>query len=103
ALIPLLGFCETSNRLVRVTVQEKQTVNLNIKPNWFDQRKQTSVKTRKHTKSFIVYLKHAYIGVRKLPESLELDPPVMNLTNGPSSRSELRSPERKTELASVCS
>ncbi|KAJ9567834.1 hypothetical protein OSB04_003800 [Centaurea solstitialis] len=38
-----------------------------------------------------------------LPESLEIDPPVMNPTNGPSSRynSEFPTPERKTKLPPV--
>ncbi|KAJ9555735.1 hypothetical protein OSB04_010349 [Centaurea solstitialis] len=36
--------------------------------------------------------------VVNIPELLELDPPVMNPTNGPSSRSELRSPERNTNF-----
>ncbi|KAJ9544879.1 hypothetical protein OSB04_024586 [Centaurea solstitialis] len=36
-------------------------------------------------------------GVRKLPEMLEIDPPAMNPTNGPSSRLELRIPEHPNE------
>ncbi|KAJ9552510.1 hypothetical protein OSB04_016555 [Centaurea solstitialis] len=77
---------------------EKQTVNSNIKPNWFDQRKHKCVKTRKHM-IVIVYLNSCIIGCLEiLPELLELDPPVMNLTNDLLADQQLRIPEHPNKL-----
>ncbi|KAJ9544649.1 LOW QUALITY PROTEIN: hypothetical protein OSB04_024356 [Centaurea solstitialis] len=75
ALIPLLGFSvRPRTKLVRVMVQKNKLLIRIIKPNWFDQRKQKRC-------------------LESLPEFLELDPPVIDPTNGPSSRSKLQIPE----------